>query len=139
MYVLCLCEEFAAESAEAGFNPPTILVDLKGLSLSHIMMLGWCQQWAEEKQERYSFTPGTKTYLCGVSYAVTVIWGMVKHWLRPEIQESIQFLSTDEMPLLLEECGADNLPAWVFESSAAVRAQALEQTPGGGQAGETAV
>ena len=62
---------------------------------------------------------------------------MVKHWLRPEIQESIQFLSTDEMPLLLEECGADNLPAWVFESSAAVRAQALEQTPEDGQAGDT--
>ena len=64
---------------------------------------------------------------------------MVKHWLRPEVAASIIFLSTDEMPLLLDECGVDNLPAWVFESSAAVRTQALKQAPGGEQTSGNAV
>ena len=73
-YVIFLCERFCEASAETGYLPPTVLVDLKGLHLGHIAMLGWCREWASAKQDNYSYTPGTHMYLCGVSPAITTIW-----------------------------------------------------------------
>jgi hypothetical protein len=128
MYVLALCEEFAEECAAAGYKPPTILIDLKGLSLSHLQLLGWCQNWASTKQDNYSFTPGTRTYLCGVSPAITVIWGITKHWLTPEVRDSVRFISVDEMDGLLDEMTPENIPTWCLEQSAALR-EAISKLP----------
>jgi hypothetical protein len=128
MYIIALCEEFAEECAAAEYKPPTILIDLKGLTVSHVRLLVWCQTWASTKQDNYSFTPGTRTYLCGVSSAITLIWGITKHWLSPEVRDSIRFVSVDEMVGLLDEMTPENIPTWCLEQSSALR-EAISKLP----------
>jgi hypothetical protein len=122
-YIIYLCERFSEVSAETGYLADTVLVDLQGLHLGHLSLLGWSREWASVKQDNYSYTPGSRIYCCGavfpnftraciatdtpmpnlgVSHAITAIWNIVKHWLEPEIRDSIDFLSPSEMPQLLD-------------------------------------
>jgi hypothetical protein len=144
MYMIYQCERFFSMSMGLRQQHPdcasaTVLVDLNGLSWSHLTSGATARiiSWTQKKQKYYCHTPGQKVYVCGVSNVVMWVWDITKTWVTKPVAESVVFVPTDCMPVLLEKISPESMPEWCYEMSpelveaaAALRAEGQTMTLG---------
>jgi hypothetical protein len=123
-FIFDLVDEVIDETVNDGFTPPVVLVDVSTLGFHHLEL-------AMLRNDRhismgYAWIPGTKFYICGMSWQLHALWKFLKQFLLPGLVCSVEFLPADQMDKLLQEISPCDIPSWCLEMSPQLKSAAAK-------------
>ena len=116
-YVRVVLEDYCRRTEDTEYLRPTNLIDMAGANLQQLRLLPRIHKWANEKQDNYPVTDGSKTFVLGSGPVVTAAWNAVRPWLNQTIQDNVNFLNPKKYPEILERVPACAVPAWALARS----------------------